>query len=235
MANNDCCFILCSFFCCIIMISPIIALSIYFVDYFSTPFSWFFTIFSWCFWLPWKFIYLFWFVPKEITIYLWPYVCQLFWISLPFIWILIKYVFFYILPYIFIGCGCHQFLSYIFDKIFELKALRDNMMKRKDDVKLEEYVKNLDIMKKTIFSIFGFLFLLKVIQQLAFQDSLIIQILIYLSVGVLLGLLLVGGTVGKVNIHRRDELLIYNCILIFLSSIIIDDSFQILTGIKIIF
>jgi len=107
--------------------------------------------------------------------------------------------------------------------------MKHEMLEEKDSPILNFYVERMKIMKETLFYIFGFLIALRFSTWMFFQNSFIMEIVAYTNVGILMALLLTEES------QLNQKWFIYNCALIFVSSLIIDDSFQMLTGYKFLF
>ena len=97
------------------------------------------------------------------------------------------------------------------------------------------YVARLKKMKYILLMIFGFLIALRLITWFGFPDSLIMEVVTMVNVGILMGMVLMGKWQRKntnvrwLTIEER-EILVYNCVLIFISAFIIDDVAGMVTG-----
>lgn len=192
----------------------------------SGPFYFFLNIWWYIFYL---IIYLPWY-------YFLPWTPYLFWKFLGLMYICLKFFIFNILPYgVIIGC-CYFFDLYVFDQILTLSQLKSEMIwKEKNDLRF--YVERLRKMKSFLLKIFGFLIALRFVTWFAFSDSLIMEVVTMINVGILMGMVLIG------KMHRNDrnnrynwlnsqerDILVYNCILIFISAFLIDDFVGMITG-----
>ena len=104
--------------------------------------------------------------------------------------------------------------------------------KEKND--LNFYADRLKKMKSILLKIFGFLIVLRFFTWFAFPDSLIMEVVTMVNVGILMGMVLIAKWQRKnkynwLNNEERD-VLVYNCILIFISAFIIDDIAGMMTG-----
>lgn len=135
----------------------------------------------------------------------------------------------YLIPHCLVLGICYKFYLYIFKKNDYLKKMKHEMLEEKDSPILNFYVERMKIMKETLFYIFGFLIALRFSTWMFFQNSFIMEIVAYTNVGILMALLLTEES------QLNQKWFIYNCALIFVSSLIIDDSFQMLTGYKFLF
>ena len=142
-----------------------------------------------------------------------------------------------ILPYFLIFALCQTFYDFIIKKIQELKKLKIEMMMDKASPRLDYYVDRMKIMRITLLMIFGFLVGLRFLTWEFFQNSFVMEIFAYGNVGLLMAFLMTEKNreaYDHNNINTKRTLF-YNFVLIFISSLIIDDTFQMLTGYKFLF
>ena len=196
----------------------------------ETPFSiisgpFFFFLNIW-----WYIFYIIIYLPWS---YVLPWTPYLFWKFLGLMYICLKFFIFNILPYgIIIGC-CYFFDFYVFDQILTLSKLKSEMA-WKENKDLSFYADRLKKMKSILLKIFGFLLALRFVTWFAFPDSLIMEVVTMVNVGILMGMVLIGkwqreNRYNWLNNAERDVLM-YNCILIFISAFIIDDIAGMMTG-----
>ena len=154
-----------------------------------------------------------------------------FWKFWSFLYFLLKYFILYLLPYIAIITLCVKFHNFIHEKIITLKKKKKEMVLSKNDNNLNFYIGNLKIMRNTLFYIFGFLIALGFLTLFAFKDSLIMDMLTFVNIGILMGQLLVKEEkTHSTRYTEYKEIFAYNCTLIFISAFVIDDAFRLITG-----
>lgn len=203
MPNFDLCQVCCccSCFICIFMIFlTLIGNFLSFWDYVDTPFAWF----SYLFWKFWNLIFL-----------------------------LFRYFIFNVFPYAVIIYACYKFDQFMYDQIVKFRNLKNEMNKYAAQQKY--YVIRLKDMKLILLYIFEFLVVLRFVTWYAFSDSLIMEVVTIFNVGVLMSMVLMGKVpiikdLPLINRRREEEIVVYNCFLIFISSFIIDDLVGMVTG-----
>ena len=136
------------------------------------------------------------------------------------------------MPYIFILVINQKFYEIIIRKIAILKKIKKEM--NNEQKSLQFYVKRLKIMTNTLIYIFGFLIGLRLVTWYVFSDCLLMEVITYVNVGFFLTLLMLRGDFNSKE-QQNKGIFLYNCILIFLSSFIIDDVIHLLTGYKFLY
>ena len=85
------------------------------------------------------------------------------------------------------------------------------------------------IMRQTLLMVFWFLVGLRFLTWFFFHNSFVMEIFAYANVGVLMAFLLIEKN-RETTDNDKTRTLLYNFMMIFISSLIIDDTFQMLTG-----
>ena len=146
------------------------------------------------------------------------------------------YFFCEVIPHLFVFILCQVFYGFITKKIQELKKLKVDLTIDKVCPKLDFYVERMKIMKQTLLRVFGFLVGLRFLTWVFFHNSFVMEIFAYGNVGVLMAFLLTERTRNENDSQNlTNRALLYNFVLIFFSSLIIDDTFKMITGYRFLF
>lgn len=146
---------------------------------------------------------------------------------------LLYYFVFWVLPYAIVIAVCGKFHQFIYDKIQQLREKKREMITQTNAPSLEFYVNNLKIMRTILILIFGFLIALRFLTWLLFENSLIMEIITYINIGILMTFLLMKEDM-MIN-TQTQQTFAYYFFLIVLGSYIIDDMFHMITGYKFLF
>ena len=137
-----------------------------------------------------------------------------------------------VLPYILLFGLCQLFWGFIANKVLELKKLKIELMLEKVSPKLEYYIGKMKIMRQTLLMVFGFLLGLRFLTWFFFHNSFVMEIFAYANVGMLMAFLMIENSKEA---NEEQKTVLYNFVMIFISSLIIDDTFQMLTGYRFLF
>lgn len=226
---SDICKLCCCCSCCFLFLMIFMSMMgnfLVFWGFESTPFS----LFSYVFWKIWSLLYF-----------------------------LGRFFVFNVCPYVLVVILSYNFaFKFVFQKVNRLRLnrpirnfaevpqqrhLRKGRSKAEEKSELgkpmnqKDYIARMSEMKMLLFSIFGFLFVLRFVTWFFFPESLVMELAMTLNVGVLMSMILMWK-VPKQDLNRYvnmwsqqdEQVFASNCFLIFVSALIIDDFCGVISG-----
>ena len=144
----------------------------------------------------------------------------------------------YVLPYMIIIYVIDRFKDNILIKINDLKRMQREMMIEKNSPKLSFYAERLQIMKMTLFYLFGFLIALRTVSYVIFDDNFVMGAITYFYMAFFMAILMMRDAKDIIdlvayNSNRQSDMrkiFNYNVFLIFVCTFIINDVLHLITG-----